>query len=154
MYGFRSSLRCPSTATYAVPASKCDASMREIQWRWFGGRPGRFLPTSVNVTPPSRLTCRFPSSVPAHTMPGRIGDSEIAMIVLYDTTPSFFESCVRSPATPNIAPVLRSTCLVRSALATHVSPWLYDLNKRLPPSHTIFGLCGERMTGVFQLKRY
>ena len=31
-YGFRSSLRCPSTETYAVPASKCDASMREIQY--------------------------------------------------------------------------------------------------------------------------
>ena len=42
-----------------------------------------FLPTSVNVAPPSRLTCRFPSSVPAHTTPGITGDSEMLMIVLY-----------------------------------------------------------------------
>src|SRR3954463_14597991 len=107
--------------------------------------------------PPSRLTCRLPSSVPAHTMPGITGDSEIEMIVLYETTPSFFESCVTLPAMPIIicgGTVLRSTFLVRSSLATQVSPWLYDLNSRLPPSHTIFGLCGDMMTGVFQLKRY
>src|SRR5580692_7490294 len=48
----------------------------------------------------------------------------------------------------------RSTCLVRSALATYVSPRLYDLNSRLPPYHTMFGSCGERMKGVFQLNRY
>ena len=55
------------------------------------------FPTSVNVAPASRLTCTFPSSVPAHTTPGITGDSETEMIVLYDTTPSFFDSCVRSP---------------------------------------------------------
>src|SRR5438034_6866310 len=128
--------------------------MREIQCLWFAGSPGRFLPTSVKFVPPSRLTCRFPSSVPAHTTPGSTGDSEIEMIVLYDVTPSFFESCVRSPGTPISDTVLRSICLVRSALATHVSPWLYDLKRRLPPNHTIFGLCGDRITGVFQLNRY
>src|SRR5580704_179847 len=48
----------------------------------------------------------------------------------------------------------RSTCLVRSALSTHVSPRLYDLNSRLPPYHRMFGSCGESMNGVFQLKRY
>ena len=32
MYGCRSSVRWPSTDTYAVPASKCDASIREIQY--------------------------------------------------------------------------------------------------------------------------
>src|SRR5580765_2678292 len=103
--------------------------------------------------PPSRLTCRLPSSVPAHTMPGMTGDSAIEMIVLYETTPSFFESCVTLPAAPIIGTLLRSTFFVRSSLATQVSPWLYDLNNRLPPSHTIFGLCGDMITGVFQLKR-
>ena len=53
-----------------------------------------------------------------------------------------------------IATVLRSICLVRSALAIHVSPRLYDLNSRLPPSQTMLGLCGESWNGVFQLKRY
>src|SRR5437762_10401669 len=113
-----------------------------------------FRPTSAKVLPPSRLTCRFPSSVPAQTTPGIAGDSEIETIVLYDVTPSFLESCVRSPGTPISVTVLRSICFVRSALATHVSPWLYDLNNRLPPIQMIFGLCGDITTGVFQLKRY
>src|SRR5581483_10188520 len=122
-----------------------------IQYWWFGGSPGRFLPTSTNVDPPSRLSCRFPSSVPAQTTPGRTGDS---MIVMYETTPSFFESCVTLPGTPSSETVLRLTFFVRSSLATYVSPWLYDLNSRLPPNQMIFGLCGDITTGVFQLKRY
>src|ERR1019366_766669 len=158
-YGWRSSLRCPSTATYAVPWSKCDASMREIQnglspESAFAGSPAMLRPTSVKLTPPSRLTCTFPSSVPAHTTPGITGDSEIEMIVLYETTPSFFESCDLSPGAPIRLILQRSTCLVRSTLATYVSPRLYDLKRRLPPYHTMLGLWGESMYGVFQLNRY
>jgi hypothetical protein len=41
-----------------------------------------FLPTSVKVRPPSRLTWTLPSSVPAHTMPGTTGDSDNETIVL------------------------------------------------------------------------
>ena len=97
--------------------------MREIQYGLSpvsapAGSPAMFFPTSVNVTPPSRLTCRLPSSVPAHTTPGITGDSEIAVIVLYDDTPSFFESCVLSPGAPITATLQRSICFVRSALAT------------------------------------
>ena len=82
------------------------------------------------------------------------GDSEIEMMVLYDVTPSFFESWVRSPGAPISDTLLRSTCFVRSALAIQVSPRLYDLNNRLPPNQTMLGLCGDSMYGVFQLKRY
>ena len=53
-----------------------------IQYRWFAGNPWMFLPTSVNVFPPSTLTWRLPSSVPAQTTPGCTGDSLIEMIVL------------------------------------------------------------------------
>ena len=77
-----------------------------------------FFPTSVNVTPASVLTWRFPSSVPAHTTPGITGDSEIAVIVLYDVTPSFFESWAAVPGAPISSTLQRSTCFVRSALAT------------------------------------
>src|SRR4029079_12897400 len=101
------------------PAPNAHASMREIQYGGFDGRPGIAFPTSVNVAPESRLTCTFPSSVPAHTTPGRTGDSEIEMIVLYETTPSFLDNCVRSPGTPIIATVFRSMFFVRSALAIH-----------------------------------
>src|SRR6185437_1247107 len=97
------------------------------------GKPGRFFPTSVNVSPPSRLTWRLPSSVPAQTTPGISGDSETEMIVLYCDRPSFLESSVIVPATPITDTLHRSTCLVRSALATQLVPRSYDLNSRLPP---------------------
>src|SRR5882757_3996513 len=117
--------------------------MREIQCRLFEGRPGRFFPTSVNVTPPSRLTCTFPSSVPTHTTPGITGDSETETMVLNEPTPSFFESCGLSPAAPITVTLQRSTCFVRSGLATQWSPRSYDLKRRLPPSQTMCGSCGE-----------
>ena len=45
MYGFRSSLRCPSTETYAVPCVEMRGVDRaKSSTGWFGGRPGMFLP--------------------------------------------------------------------------------------------------------------
>src|SRR5579862_2936786 len=145
MYGARSSERCPSTATYAVAASKCEASMRDIQYavaalRDDAGSPGRFAATFVNVAPSSRLTSRLPSSVPAHTTPGITGDSESAVIVPYAVTPSFFESCGCVPGTPISVTSHRSTCFVRSSLSTHLSPRFTDLNNRLPPIQILPGL--------------
>ena len=64
------------------------------------------------------------------------------------------DSMVRFPGTPIIVTVLRSNFFVRSALAVHVSPRFSDLKSRLPPSHTMLGLCGDSMKGVFQLNRY
>src|SRR6185437_435223 len=132
--------------------------MREIQYGFvplsaFCGRPRMFLPTSVKVAPPSRLNWRLPSSVPTQTTPVVTGDSEMDTIVPYEDTPSFFESCCVVPAAPINSTVHRSMCFVRSALAVHDSPLFTDLNNRLPPSQTVFGSCGERRSGVFQLKR-
>jgi hypothetical protein len=39
------------------------------------GRPGTFLTTFDQVFPPSRVTCRLPSSVPAQTIWPFFGDS-------------------------------------------------------------------------------
>src|ERR1019366_1827111 len=129
--------------------------MREIQYGFAsasapGGKPAMFFPTSANVAPLSVLTWRFPSSVPAHTTPGITGDSEIAVSVPNDVTPSFFESCDAVPGAPIRVTLHLSMCLVRSALATQWLPWSYDLNRRLPPSQTMFALCGESWIGVFQ----
>ena len=110
-----------------------------------------FFPTSVNVTPLSRLTCRLPSSVPTHTTPRATGDSEMEMIVLYDVLPSFFDSCAVFPAAPITMTRHRSTCFVRSALAVQRSPRSSDRNKRFPPIQSVLGLWGERRIGVFQL---
>src|SRR5687767_11582145 len=121
---------------------------------WFAGSPGSVFPTSVNDAPPSRVTCRVPSSVPTHTRPAVTGDSSSAVIVLNAVTPSCLDNMVRSPGTPMISILERSICFVTSALAVHEFPRSVDLNSRLPPSHTVLGLCGESMNGVFQLNRY
>src|SRR5512140_1686727 len=76
------------------------------------------------------------------------------MIVLYAVTPSFFESCAVFPAAAITVTLHRSTCFVRSALATHMSPWLSDRKRRSPPIQIVIGLCGDNRIGVFQLKRY
>ena len=52
--------------------------------RWFARQARHVLADFGERDPPSRLTCRLPSSVPAQTTPGITGDSETAMIVLYD----------------------------------------------------------------------
>ena len=91
--------------------------------------------------------------MPAQTTPGITGDSEIAVIVEYADTPSFFESCACVPATPISETSQRSMCFVRSALSIQRSPRFTDLNSRLPPIQIVLGLCGDISTGVFQLKR-
>jgi hypothetical protein len=47
----------------------------------FLGRPGTLPTTFVQVLPPSRVTCRLPSSVPTHRTSRFFGDSAIAKIV-------------------------------------------------------------------------
>ena len=91
--------------------------------------------------------------MPAHTTPGITGDSEMAVIVPYAVTPSFFESCACVPGTPIRVTSQRSMCFVRSALSIHFSPRFTDLNSRLPPIQIVLGLCGDISSGVFQLKR-
>src|SRR5205823_6006052 len=101
----------------------------------------------MNVVPPSRLTCNRPSSVPAQTTPGSTGDSEIDTMVLYVVTPSFFDSCVRSPGTPMSATLLRSICFVRSALANHGDAWMAsaDLTKQIDRNKVaLMGVPGDR----------
>jgi hypothetical protein len=48
-----------------------------------------------------------------------------------------------------IGRVKRLRFRVRSDDIVHVSPRLYDLKSRLPPTQTMFGLCGESTVGVF-----
>ena len=68
-------------ATYAVPGSKFDGSIREICDSVFGA-PVTLPYTLVNVTPPFWLTCKLPSSVPTQMTPGFDGDSR--MIVMFE----------------------------------------------------------------------
>ena len=51
MYGSRLSIRCASTATYAVPPLKCDGSIFETTPH--AGMPVTFFDTSFHFAPPS-----------------------------------------------------------------------------------------------------
>ena len=69
-----------SKLAYTVASSKWPASSDDTQA--FFGSPRMFATTFVHVFPPSRVTCTLPSSVPAQTTSGFLGDSEIAKIVV------------------------------------------------------------------------
>ena len=118
------------------------------------GRPGMFLPTSVNVAPPSRLTWRLPSSVPAHTTPGTTGDSETAMIVLYDDDAVVLRE-LRAVSRHAHHRDLAAIDLLREIGARR--PWValvVRLEQAIAAQPDVLGLCGDSMNGVFQLKRY
>src|ERR1043166_6128957 len=69
----------PSAVTKHGPASPGDGATYEIHVH--GTSPGRPRVTFVHVLPPSRVTWRFPSSVPTHTTFGSRGDSPMAYTV-------------------------------------------------------------------------
>src|SRR5437870_4140288 len=71
----RLSLRWPSNETYAVLTSAADATTRLTHVPF--GTSGTLPSTSVQLTPPSRVSQMLPSSVPAQIVPFAIGDSEI-----------------------------------------------------------------------------
>src|ERR1700722_9757885 len=91
-----------------------------------------FAITLVNVSPPSWLTCRLPSSVPIQITPGRDGDSRTCVASELAAYPSCFDAIGLSPATPmmGISGDQRFTFLVKSVpFMVHVSPRLVDLKK-------------------------
>ena len=63
-----------SNVAYAVPAAKREASIELTQGA--GGRPRTFRTTLSQCLPPSRVSCRFPSEVPAQISSAFFGDSE------------------------------------------------------------------------------
>src|SRR5262245_55134915 len=103
MYGSRLSIRCASTAMYAVPPLKCDGSIFDTMPQ--DGMPAMFLDTSFHLAPPSRVYQTLPSLVPAQINPRSTSDAAIAKIAsgancprLSPTMPPdgtmYFGSCV------------------------------------------------------------
>src|SRR5688572_33462070 len=76
-YGSKCPDRCPSNVTYAVPGDADDGTTRLTNVN--GGTPVMFAETSVQVAPPSRVTCTAPSSAPTQRTCGLIGDSPIVV---------------------------------------------------------------------------
>src|SRR5713101_3753536 len=98
------------------------------------GKPPTRDATFFQVFPPSRVTCRFPSSVPAHRTLAETGDSLMVVIVGYSSTPSCRESVFLSGTFSNNESLLRSTSDVSCAPSrVQESPRLVDLNRKFPP---------------------
>ena len=78
MYGSRLSIRCASTATYAVPPLKCDGSIFDTTPH--AGMPVMFFDTSFHFAPPSFVYQILPSLVPAQMSPFSTSEVAIANI--------------------------------------------------------------------------
>ena len=89
----RRSLR--RTATARPPTRRCPSA-----------RPAILSMTFVHVLPPSRVTARLPSSVPAYRTPARFGDSANETIVGHAGMPSFFAMLISLPLTPIVDDVV------------------------------------------------
>ena len=76
MYGSRLSIRCASTAMYAVLPSKCDGSIFDTMPH--AGMPVMFFVTSFHRPPPSLEDQTLPSFVPAQTTPFSASENAIA----------------------------------------------------------------------------
>src|SRR5260221_12069548 len=126
MYGSGLSIRCASTATYAVPPLKCDGSIFDTTPQ--AGKPVTFLETSIHFAPPSFVYQILPSFVPAQIRPFSTSDVAIA-----NTTSG--ANCPRlSPTMPPDAMIREGSCVERSGLITcQLCPPLVVLKMTLQP---------------------
>src|SRR5262245_46152203 len=126
MYGSRLSIRCASTATYAVLPSKCDGSIFDTTPH--AGIPVMFALTSFHFAPPSREFHTLPSLVPAQTTPFSTSENAIA-----NTTSG--ANCPRlSPTMPPDGMILLASWVERSPLVgAQLWPPLVVLKIRLQP---------------------
>src|SRR5262249_48468104 len=97
------------------------------------GRFGILAVTLVQLRPPSRDTCTFPSSVPAYITPARFGDSANEMIVGHAWMPSFLAIVISLPLRPIVTMSSRLAFEVRSAPSpSQVRPRFDERYTRLP----------------------
>ncbi len=131
-----------------MPASKCDASIRATQV--FGGTPCTFLRTSVQVRPPSRVTCMFPSSVPVQMTPACTGDSATVVMAPWCSAPEL--SRVSPPLRPMT--IFSGSWVERSGeMAVQLSPPSVVFSRWFPPRYRSPGSWGDMTKGEAQLKR-
>ena len=145
MYGVQSSCWKLFAATYAVPGSQCDTSMMEMR-----AKSGRsFGVTRVHVLPPSGDTCTSPSSLPTHRTSFFTGDSAIAKIVPYVSTP-VWSLVIGPPDGPRVMGSLRAR---GGEMRAQLCPSFIDFHNSLPPTYSARGLCGEKTIGYVHWKR-
>src|ERR1041385_3332402 len=114
-----------------------------------GGMPVRPALRLVHVSPPSLVSCTWPSLVPAQMSPGLSRDSAMA-----NTTPAY-STPMLSGVSPPEGPIRLLSFRVRSGLMTvqlrppSVVWWIIWL-----PTYTLLWSWGEMVSGKFQTKRY
>src|ERR1044071_4630699 len=114
-----------------------------------GGIPARLALRLVHVFPPSRVSCTWPSLVPAQMSPGLSRDW--AMLI----TPPACSTPMLSGVSPPDTPMRLLSFRVRSGLITcqlrppSVVWWMTWL-----PTYTLLWSLGEMVSGKFQTKRY
>src|SRR5574342_1357326 len=116
------------------------------------GTPGK-RPVRFSQVPPSfRVSQTLPSSVPAYSRPGRIGDSASDTMVQKVSAP------VTSGVTPPVVWVLTRIFIVSRVVRSgemgyRLSPRCVDFITLLAPAYSVVGLCADRKNGVFQFQR-
>src|SRR5262245_38340592 len=118
----------PSKVANTVPSACGLASTRDTQVP--GGRPVTFFETGFQVLPPSRVSCRLPSSVPTQTTSPFSGDSQMVKIV------QWFSALELSTDTPPDASCccLSGSLVVRSPeIRSQVSPLSAERNRNCEP---------------------
>src|SRR5688572_6679922 len=113
-----------------------------------GGRLGMFFVTLVHDLPLSRVTCTWPSLVPAHITPRSRRDSAIAITVNAYSTPMLSpvrppENCCRALSFVERSGLITSQLCPR--LVVRCTCWL--------PTYTVLRSCGDIVNGIVQLKR-
>ena len=136
-----------SKAAYAIPSPVREGSTWETGEK--APSPFTFAVTFSHVAPPSLVTCRFPSSVPAQITPARSGDSPMLMTV------PWYSAVVFSMKTgPPADWSFSGSFVVRSGLiARQLPPKSSVRNTTFPPKYTVRPSWGEATMGAFQLKR-
>src|SRR3954451_15988866 len=138
----------PSKVAKAVASSARPASTFDTQVPF--GSPGTFGATFAQVAPPSRVTCRLPSSVPTQSTFGFFVDSLIAKRVVKF---SALELSTVSPPDFSWCCHLGSLVVRSGEIFSHESPWSRERKRNWAPTYIVFGSFGLIRTGVFQLKR-
>src|SRR3954451_14392396 len=96
------------------------------------GSAGMFPVTLVQRPPLSRLTCSWPSLVPAQITPFSFGDSAIA-----DTTPAYSTPTLSGVSPPERCWWLRSLSVRSGLIACHVCPPSVVRWTNCPPAYTV-----------------
>src|SRR3954471_19404407 len=110
-----------------------------------------FGATFVQLLPPSRVTCRLPSSVPAQITWPFFGDSLTEKIVVWFSAEEL--STERPPDCCCFC--FFGSLVVRSGeIFSQESPRSRERKRNCAPMYIVFGSFGLRWIGVFQLNRY